>query len=214
MEQKTNVSCTNMQNKSKSGILSGIIYGIIPHSFCIAFALFSIIGAVTATAFLKKILLIPNLFIFLVIISLALATVSSLLYLRKNRCLCALGIRNRWKYLLSLYSATILANLLMFFIVIPALANANSPQDPSWQIAGNQETGLAKNGLATLSINVKIPCSGHSSLIIDELKKDSGVEFVKFKLPDNFEIAYDPRITSPEKITSLEIFKTYEAKIN
>jgi hypothetical protein len=64
-----------------------------------------------------------------------------------------------------------------------------------------------------MSIEVQIPCSGHAPLIIDELKENGGVDIVKFRLPNIFEIKYDLGKTSPERITSLEIFKTYGVSI-
>ena len=199
MERKEKICCTAKYNQNK-GILSGILYGLVPHFFCIAFILFSIIGTVAATAFLKKFLMIPYFFHFLVFISLLLATISSAIYLKRAGCLCVSGIKNKWKYITNLYSATILINLLMFFVIFPALANINSNN------VINQEKYLAN-----LAIAVQIPCSGHAPLIVDELKKDSGVGFVKFEIPNIFEIKYDPEKTSQEKIISLEIFKTYKA---
>jgi hypothetical protein len=202
MKPKEKKCCSVVKNNPNRGILSGILYGLVPHSFCIAFILFSIIGAVTATAFLKNFMLIPYFFSILVFISLLLATISSVIYLKKTGCLCVPGIKSKWKYITTLYSTTILINLLMFFVILPALANINSEN------VVNQEEYAAD-----LSINVQIPCTGHASLIIDELKKDSGVDFVQFRIPDIFEIKYDPNKTSPEKIVSLEIFKTYKATI-
>lgn len=203
MEQKEKKCCAAAKGKSDKGILAGFLYGLLPHSFCIAFALFSIVGAVTATTLLKKFMLIPNFFYFLVVISLLLATVSLVFYLKKSGCLCVSGVKGKWKYITTLYSTTILINLLMFFVVFPALANAGE----------KNQTVLGKNS-AELSIKVKIPCSGHAPLITDEIKKDYGVESVEFETPDVFKIKYDPGKTMPEKITSLEIFKTYEATIN
>jgi hypothetical protein len=200
MDQKEDSCCKIAKPNPNKGVLSGILYGLIPHTFCIAFVLFSIIGTVAATAFLKTFLMIPYFFHFLVFISLLLATMSSIIYLKRAGCLCVSGIKSKWKYISTLYSATILINLLMFFVIFPVLANINS-----------NNTINQGEYLAGLSIAVQIPCSGHAPLIIDELKKDSGVGYVKFKTPDIFEIKYDPNKTSPKKITSLEIFKTYKA---
>jgi hypothetical protein len=202
MEQKEKNCCTAANGKSDKGILAGVLYGLLPHSFCIAFALFSIIGAVTATTLLKKFMLIPNFFYFLVLTSLLLATVSSAFYLKRSGCLCASGVKGKWKYITTLYSTTILINLLMFFVIFPALANAGA----------KNQTVLGKNS-AELSIKVKIPCPGHAPLITDEIKKESGVESVEFETPDKFQIKYDPGKTTSEEITSLEIFKNYEATI-
>ena len=194
-------SCCTTKNDSNKGILSGVLFGLVPHIFCIAFILFSIIGSVVATAFLKKMLLVPYFFNLLILISLLLATISSVIYLKKDGCLCATDIKSKWKYIVTMYSMTISINLLMFFLVMQALANINS------------NTVKQENYLSSLSINVQIPCSGHAPLIIDELDKDSGVVFVRFKMPNTFEIKYDPEETSPEKIASLEIFKTYKITI-
>ena len=203
MEQKENKTCcVDTKENSKRGLLSGILYGLIPHSFCLAFILFSVIGATVATAFLKKFLLIPYLFPILVTLSLILATISSLIYLKRTNCLCTQGLKDKWKYITILYSSTILVNLLVFFVLIPAVVNI-TPQKASAQ----------NNQLAELSLNVKIPCSGHASLIIDEIKKDSAVQSVKYSLPDNFQIKYNPVKTSREKITGIEIFKTYPATV-
>ncbi len=202
MESSEKICCTTKDNRPQKGFMAGIIYGILPHSFCIAFLLFSIIGSVTATAYLKKFLMIPNLFPILVVLSLALATLSSLIYLKRAKCLCVSGIKARWKYISILYSSTVLVNLLIFLVLFPLVANLN--QKPS-MVLGNQS--------AKISLNVKIPCSGHAPLIIDELKKDSAVQSVNYSLPNDFQIQYDPEKTSPEKITSIEIFKTYPATI-
>jgi hypothetical protein len=202
MEQKENTCCVDKKDNSKKGLLAGILYGLIPHSFCLAFILFSVVGATVATAFLKKFLLIPYLFPMLVILSIILATTSSLIYLKRTNCLCAQGLKDKWKYITILYSSTILVNLLIFFLIIPMVVNINPVKAT---IQGEQS--------AKMSLNVNIPCSGHASLIIDELKKDSAVQSVKFALPSNFEINYDPQKTSPEKIAQIEIFKTYPATV-
>jgi len=203
MEQQEKSCCTTETNKKSKGILPGILYGLLPHSFCIAFAIFSIIGAVTATAFLKRFLLIPNFFYLLVLFSLILSTVSSIIYLKKSDCICISGIRRKWKYVITLYLSTIMVNVLMFFVVFPALAN----------ITQKNAATLGEKS-ASFSLNVQIPCTGHAPLIIDEIKKDSGVQSVEFNTPDIFKIKYNPNETSPKKIASAEIFKTYEATIN
>jgi hypothetical protein len=192
----------NNSNAGKKGFLKGIAYGILPHSFCIAFIVFSAIGAVGATALVKDILLIPYFFEFLIILSFIFATFSAVIYLKSKKCLCISGIKNRWKYLTILYSATILINLLMFFVVFPAMANINYDK----ALANGRDY---KN----LSLSVQIPCSGHSFLVINELKKIDGVNNVKFKLPNIFEVTYDPQKVSYQQIVSPEIFKTYKATV-
>lgn len=194
--------CCGIKKKEGRGIISGALFGLIPHSFCIAFILFSIVGAVSATAFLKKFMLIPNLFWLLIGISVFLATVAVVLNLKRNDCLCKSGAKNHWKYIATTYVATILVNLFMVFIVFPLLANINLQKSSK------------ENNLAELSLNVDIPCSGHASLIIDEIKKNCDVASVAFSAPEKFDIKYNPKETTPEKIVSLEIFKTYPATIN
>lgn len=178
----------------------GFLYGLIPHAFCIAFILFSVIGAVSLTAIFKKILLIPYFFQILVAFSILMATISAVIYLKKAKCLCYSGIKNKWRYLVILYGTTIFINLLMFLFVFPALANINSP-------------GIISGQTASLSVIVQIPCSGHAPLIIDELKKNPGVQKVIFKLPNRFDINYDPIQTSPDRIALIDIFKTYKLKV-
>ncbi|HOW60476.1 MAG TPA: hypothetical protein P5548_01945 [Candidatus Moranbacteria bacterium] len=203
MKQQENTCCVITKDKKSQGILSGILYGLIPHSFCIAFIIFSTVSAVAASTFLKRFLLIPNFFYFLVFVSFLLATASSAIYLKKCSCLCASGIRSKWKYITALYFSTIMVNLLMFFVVFPFLANAYQKKPV---VQGESSSNL--------SLSVQIPCSGHATLIIDEIKKDSGVQSVEFNTPGIFKIKYDPNETSQEKIASAEIFKTYKATIN
>lgn len=202
MEQNKNNCCENFQKSPKEGFLAGILYGLMPHSFCLAFILFSIIGTAVATAFLKKFLLLPYLFPILVVLSIILAAFSSFLYLKRADCLCVQGLKDRWKYIAVLFSSTIAVNLLVFFAIIPLAVNIN-PEKMAVQSAHSAE----------ITLEVNIPCSGHASLIIDELKKDPAVQSVKYKLPDNFEIKYDWEKTSQEKIIGMQIFKTYPATI-
>lgn len=62
-----------------------------------------------------------------------------------------------------------------------------------------------------LTLNVNIPCSGHASLIIYEIKKLGGVNDVKFIGSGKFDVYYDPAKTSEQKILALDIFKEYPA---
>jgi hypothetical protein len=94
----------------------------------------------------------------------------------------------------------ILVNLALFIFIFPAMANVNSGVD--------QSKGTYT---ASLSIAVQIPCSGHASLIVDELKKNNGVGQVLFKMPNIFDVKYDPTQISPKKILLTDIFETYKA---
>ena len=198
MENKNNCCQVN----KKEGILKGFIFGVIPHIFCIGFILFSVLGSTIFTAKFKQFLLNQYFFYILIVISFLFATITAVIYLRKVKCLCFMGLKNKRQYLITLYSITILANLLMYFVVFPVLANIDN---------GNKITDQSK--LTELSLNVDIPCSGHAILIKDELKKDNGIKTINFRLPNLFIIKYDPDYTSPDKIVSLDIFKTYKAEI-
>lgn len=196
-------NCCYSINNSKKGILKGLFFGLIPHSFCIAFIIFSIIGAVGATALTKKFLLIPYFFFFLVIISFLFAILSTVIYLKQIDCLCIIGIKEKWKYITSIFSMTIFTNIIIFFVIFPLTANM---QTKGFEDLDNQ--------FSVVSVEVDIPCSGHASLIISEIKKELGVNFVRFKLPSIFEINFDPKKTSLEKIESLEIFQIFKLKNN
>ncbi|MBU0999101.1 hypothetical protein KKG24_02210, partial [Patescibacteria group bacterium] len=45
------------------------------------------------------------------------------------------------------------------------------------------------------------------------LKTVTGVEGVRFKFPNLFDVGYSPEVTSKEQILSLDVFKTYKATI-
>lgn len=192
----------NNSKKQERGILKGFLFGIFPHIFCILFVLFSVIGTVTATAILKKIMIIPYFLEILFIFSIVMATFSAVIYLRKCNCLNKQGIKNKWKYLTILYAVTIFTNLLMFSYVLPILANIESAR-----------TNIESGKISELSLRVNIPCTGHAPLIIDELKKDKGVKSVKFEAPNIFRVTYDYLQTSIEKIKAMEIFKIYKVQI-
>lgn len=197
---QNNNCCSNKENSNKN-FLQATLYGLLPHSFCVAFVIFSIIGTVTFTSFLKKILITPYFFHLLVLLSLLLATISGIIYLKKTGNLNVAGIKNKYKYLTILYSTTILVNLLMFFVVFPVLANINS-NNP------NQE-----NYTNNLIISVQIPCSGHAPLIIDELKNINGISSIYYKLPNIFEIKYNSNTVSEKEIISSDIFNDFKATI-
>ncbi len=198
----------NIKEEKKKGIAKGILYGLLPHTFCIAFILFSIIGATTATTLLKPILLNRYFFYILIGISFVFATISAAIYLKRNKNLSIAGAKNSWRYLSLLYGITIAVNLIFFLVVFPLTANLNFKKlrEPITASAQNVQ-------FSSLTLEVSIPCSGHATLITGELKKISGVEEVKFRFPDFFDVKYDPSQTSQEKILSLEVFKTYPAKI-
>lgn len=191
------------EDKTKNqGLKKGLLYGLFPHTFCIAFFILSISGAVGGTAITKKFLLIPNFFLFLTFVSLLFASLAAFFYLKKKSCCHAQGIKKQWKYLTTLYLATIIMNILIAYVVLPVSANQISKQ--------NFNNPLA----STLNLSVQLPCPGHAPLIIDEIKKIDGVESVNFQLPRHFQVSYNPQKTNSTEITSLEIFKTFKLKSN
>ncbi|MFA5109562.1 MAG: hypothetical protein WC458_03390 [Patescibacteria group bacterium] len=196
-------NCCRTNSNHKKGFGRGLFYGLIPHVFCIAFLVLSLIGAAGGAALAKKFLLIPYFFLFLMIISLLLATLTAFFYLKKNSCCDVQGIRSRRKYLFTLYAATIVTNILVAYVIIPAFT-----------VRPTKAVENSGKQLARTAINVQLPCPGHAPLIIDEVRKSGGVETVTFQLPDAFQISYDPQITSPEKLAALEIFKTFKIKFN
>lgn len=189
--------------EKKKTIIHGIAYGLIPHIGCIAFILFSVLGVTAATSLFKPLLLNAYFFYILVLISFIFATLSAIIYLKRNGILSFAGARRKWKYTLTMYGATIAVNLLLFMFVFPMAANL-----------GDQKiTGLASRDTASLALEVAIPCPGHAQLIIDELKALGGVADVRFNFPNIFYVTYEPSKTSEQQILSLAVFKTYKAKV-
>ena len=195
--------CCQRETKKK-GLFIGLLYGIVPHTFCIVFIILTILEATTATALLKPFLLNRYFFYILIGLSIFFATISAIIYLKKNAILSFQGIKRKWKYLSILYGTTIFVNLLFFMVIFPYLANLNRVQ-PSALIGATH--------LSSITLKVEIPCPGHAPLIIDELKKIEGVEDVKFSFPNLFDVKYNPSKTSKEKLLSLEIFNTYKAVV-
>lgn len=107
----------------RTGFLWGIFYGLVPHTFCILFVIFSIIGATSGAVFMKKFLFVPHLFQYLILLSLFFATLSAIFYLRRNKLFSMAGIKKKWLYLVILYSTTMAINLLFIYWILPAAAN-------------------------------------------------------------------------------------------
>ena len=210
----------------KSSIKRGIIYGLIPHTCCIAFIVASVLGATIATQFLRPLLLNPYLFHILILISFTFATISAIVYIKRqgfisfNRGkdgveinLYSEGIKRKWKYFLTLYGSTIGVNLLFFMIIFPFLANlyVNIPL----AAGAFEEIKSDKNidSIPSIRLKVDIPCSGHAPLILQELKSIVGVVEARFSFPNIFDVKYDSTRTSVQEILSLDIFKTYKATV-
>jgi len=198
--------CQNKSVDKKSevkGFWRGLVFGLIPHTFCILFVVFTLLGSVLGATVAKKFLMIPHFFLFLVILSLVFATLSAWLYLRSHRCCSSGGIKKNWKYLTVLYSTTLLINIIFIYFIFPAVT-ATTANIGNSNTAVNQTTN-------TLAIKVDIPCSGHGPLIVDELKKINGVASVNYEPLNTFKVNYNPLLTDETSILSLEIFKTYKA---
>jgi hypothetical protein len=196
-------NCCQTNGQPRRSYLLGLLFGLAPHAFCLAFLIFSLIGAASAAAAMKKFLLLPYFFFLLIAVSLLFATLAAWLYLKKNNCLCRQGLKNHRRYLLILYSTIIAVNLLLVYVVFPLSANRLA-----------KKPAAAAGQLAMAAAEVQIPCSGHAPLIIAEVEKLPGVQAVEFQLPNTFKISYNAAATSPEKIASLEIFKTFKLKFN
>jgi len=208
----------------RGSIKQGIIYGVIPHTGCIAFIIASVLGVTVATSLFKPLLLNPYFFYILIAISFVFATISAVVYLKKQGFIIfnktkgnlEMGfssnvIGRKWKYLSTLYGTTIGINLLLFMIVFPLLANVSlsAPATSGNAIAADGSS----TGLSLLKLQVDIPCSGHAPLITGELKTINGVAGVQFDFPNIFSVKYDPTKTSKQQILSLDVFKTYKATV-
>lgn len=197
-------SCCSNPEKKGSCLGSAILYGLLPHSFCIAFVLFAAFG-VTAGAFLfRPLMLNPYFFYILIALSVAFATVSSIIYLKRNDCLSVSGAKTKRGYLSTMYGTVIGINLLLFFVIFPTLANLSAAGPTGFAIAGAD---------SKITLKVDIPCSGHASLISSELKTLPGVKGVRFRSPVLFDVTYDSSITSEEQMLGLDVFKTYDASV-
>lgn len=196
--------CQPIKSKRPTGFIPGLLYGLLPHTFCIAFVIFSVVGATAATTVFKKILMMPYFFQLLVVISFIFATISAFIYLKRKNNLNKQGIKTNRTYLLVLYGTTIGINLLFFLVVFPMTANFKS----------KRPSVLASQTASVATLKVAIPCSGHAPLITEELGKIKGIGDVEFRLPNYFDIQFDKSRVSLNEILEIEIFKTYKAEIS
>lgn len=158
---------TDTEIEESSGFWAGILYGILPHTFCILFVVLSVIGATTGAVFLKKFIFVPNLFVYLVILSFFFATLSAFFYLKKNRYLSIAGMKKKWKYLTILFLTTIIVNVGLIYFIIPAAANvkknntttpppATAPSENVQTIEMDQLGGGYKPNQFTIKKNVPV----------------------------------------------------------
>ncbi len=195
-----NKNCCSNSKKQKEdkGFLAGLMYGLLPHTGCIAFIIFSILGITTATAFFKPLLMSRFFFYGLILMSIGFATLSAAIYLRKNGMLSVDGIKKKKGYLSILYGSSIAINLLLFLVIFPIAANVSA--FPTGSVVGGSD----------MRLKVDIPCPGHAPLITEELKTIQGVQSVKFAFPNNFDVIYDSS-TDQNEILGLAVFDTYSA---
>ncbi len=187
----------------------GVLYGFIPHLGCIAFIIGSVLGVTFLMNWFKPLLMNRYFFHALISLSLGLATLSSILYLKKNNQLSRNGIKKNWKYLAVMYGSTIGINLALFLLIFPLAANFTAAG-----ITGAVTVVAAdKTTNSLLELSVDIPCPGHAALITGELKTLEGVKSVQFSFPNVFEVSYDQNRTDKESILALEVFKTYRATV-
>lgn len=180
--------------KRKSGIKEGLLAGIIPHSGCIAIIIFALLGVTAANSFFKKYLFTQYYLYIIFGFSLTIAVISAFFYVRRFQ---DRNIKSHWKYLTILFSSVIAINIMMIYFIFPYAAN----------ISGNAG---AEDSILKLSF--EIPCSGHAPLVISELENTTGITDVRYISEKNFEVYYNPQLTTKEKILAQDICKEFNAK--
>ena len=183
------------------GLWQGIIYGTIPHIGCIMFIVGSVLGVTILMKYFRPLLMNRYFFHYLIVISLGFATLSSILYLRKNKSLSWEGIKRKKGYLYIMYGSTVGINLVLFLLVFPYLANVTGG------VIGSTDD------LSMLKISVDIPCPGHAPLISSEVKTIVGVKGSEYSFPNDFEVYYDSSETTKKEILGLEVFEEYPATV-
>jgi copper chaperone CopZ len=194
--------------KKPNNLRQGLMYGLLPHTGCILFLIGSVLGATVLMNVAKPLLMNRYFFHILIGISIGFATLSSVIYLRKNGFLSLQGARKKWRYLLTMYGSTIGINVLLFFVIFPMTANASVASGTQELIQQSELDGT----LESLSMTVDIPCPGHAPLISNELKTIDGVLSVEYSFPESFAVEYDSTKTGRTEIFGLDVFATYPAE--
>jgi len=217
MAAKNSCCSTVTPKREKAGFWSGILYGLLPHTFCIGFIVFTVLGVTLAAGFMRQLLLARSFFYILIGLSLALTTLSATLYLRRVGKLSWAGAQSKWRYLSIMYGTSIGVNVLLFAVIFPAVANLNLVTPVAAAAPASVSSAVAAPAQqvadASVKLAVNIPCTGHAPLITGELKGVAGVKNVSFKAPNVFTVSYDPSRTSVGQMTSLAVFKEYRAVI-
>ncbi len=209
------MDCCKKEKKNK-GFLSGILYGLTAHSFCILFIIFTVIGATTLTTAIRPLLISAYFFHILVLVSIVFATASALLYLKKGNNLSLSGIRGKRNYLFTLYGTTIVINLLFFVFIFPIAANVSGGASLTEAVTGSfgeERDTVLSEGEDLLTVEVDIPCPGHAYLVFTDLDDFSGVEDINFRFPNIFDISYNPELVSTGEILSVDVFQNYKTLI-
>ena len=217
------------KSEKKQGFWMGLVYGLVPHIGCIAFIVFTVLGVTAATTFFKPFLMNRYFFHILVALSIIFATISALFYFKKQGLITfnkskggleinflRLGIKRKWKYLLTLYGTTVGINLLLFMVIFPVVANLNSGSTlraSMMAVFGRGEELELSESNALITLKVDIPCPGHAPLIMGELETIDGTENVQFRSPNVFDVVYNPEKTSREELLSLEVFDSYKPTV-
>jgi hypothetical protein len=197
------------QNK-RTGVIQGLIYGLVPHTFCILFVVLSVVGATAATRLIKGLLYLPYFFQIIIGLALFFATLSAAFYLRRNGLLSWEGIKFKRKYLVTMYTTTLAVNLLFFYVIFPAVANLNSS---TVSAAGVGARVVAIENTATVTLAVQIPCSGHAPLVIGELKAFDGIVSTTYRSPNLFQVVYDPARITVGGILAQPVFDSFPALV-
>jgi hypothetical protein len=210
------MDCCKKEEKKNKGILNGILYGLTAHSFCILFILLTVLGATTLTTILRPLFMSRYFFHVLILIAVIFATVSALLYLKRNNKLSLLGIKEKKNYLFILYGTTIAINLSLFLFIFPITANISggaSLKEAVKTSFGKETSIILGEDEKLLTVKVDIPCSGHAYLVFVDLDGFPGVKNVDFRFPNIFDISYDSDITTPEEIFSVDVFQNYKTVV-
>ncbi len=210
------MNCCNEKVKNRKGFLNGILFGLTAHSFCILFIILTALSASTLTAIVRPLFMSRYFFHALVLMAIVFATLSAVIYLKKNSLLSFAGIKEKRSYLLILYSTTITINLLFFIIIFPIAANVSGGSSLKKAVSSSfiKSAQLPLNGEeGFLILQTDIPCSGHAYLVFSDLNDFPGVNDINFRFPNIFEITYDKEITTTDNIMSVDVFQEYETTI-
>jgi len=194
--------CEKDKIKKPKGFWSGLLYGIIPHTGCILFLVFAVLGVTTATAFFKPLLMSQYFFYGLIVLSFIFATISAVIYLKKHCLLSLKGIKQKKMYLSVLYGTSLGINLLLFLFIFPIAANMTGAS-----------TVVTGESIERITLDVAIPCPGHAPLISTALNELSGVVSVIFSFPKTFDVQYDTTQISVKDILALDVFVPYPATL-